>query len=119
MERTLSGRDEFCEWQERLKRFEASGLSIDAFCRQEDVGRSTFMDWLQTLKKKPRRQAAMEGETRSAERAAFVPVTVNANNMIEILLPSGGRVRLSAGIDRAVLLDIIRIFSALPQESPS
>ena len=118
MERPLSGRDEFREWQERLKRFEASGLSINAFCRQEAVGRSTFMDWLQTLKKKPRRQAAMERETRSAERPAFVPVTVNAN-MIEILLPGGGRVRMSAGIDRAVLLDIIRIVSVLPQESPS
>ena len=118
MERALSGRDEFREWQERLKRFEASGLSIDAFCRQEAVGRSTFMDWLQTLKKKPRRQAAMKEETRSAEKPAFVPVTVNAS-MIEILLPGGGRVRMSAGIDRAVLLDIIRIVSTLPQESPS
>ena len=118
MERPLSGRDEFRDWQERLKRYEASGLSIDAFCRQEAVGRSTFMDWLQTLKKEPRRQAAMEGGTRSAERPAFVPVTVNAN-MIEILLPGGGRVRMSAGIDRAVLLDIIRIVSAVPQESPS
>ena len=118
MERALGGRDDFCEWQERLKRFETSGLSIDAFCRQEDVGRSTFIDWLQTLKKEPRRQAAMEGETRSVERPAFVPVTVKAS-MIEILLPGGGRVRLSAGIDRAVLLDIIRIVSTLPQESPS
>ena len=118
MERPQSGRDELCEWQERLKRFEASGLSIDAFCRQEEVGRSTFMDWLQTLRKEPLRQAAVEGETRSAERPAFVPVTVNAN-MIEILLPGGGRIRLSAGIDRAVLLDIIRIVSALPQESAS
>jgi transposase-like protein len=118
MERPLSGRDEFCEWQERLKRFEASGLSIDAFCRQEGVGRSTLMDWLQTLKKEPLRQAAVKGETRSAERPAFAPVTVNAN-MIEILLPGAARVRMSAGIDRAVLLDIIRIVSTLPQESPS
>ena len=118
MERPLSGRDVFCEWQERLKRFEASGLSIDVFCRQEDVRRSTFMDWLQTLKKEPRRQAAMEGETRSAERPAFVPVTVNAN-MIDILLPGGGRVRLSAGIDRAVLLDVIRLVSTVLVESPS
>ena len=118
MGRPHSGRDKFREWQERLKRFEASGLSIDAFCRQEVVGRSTFMDWLQTLKKEPRRQAAMEGETRSAERPAFVPVTVNAN-MIEILLPGGGRVRLSAGIDRAVLLDVIRLVSTVLVESPS
>lgn len=41
MERPLGGRDEFLEWRERLNRFEASGLSIDAFCRQEEVGRST------------------------------------------------------------------------------
>ena len=118
MERPLSGRDEFCEWQERLKRFEASGLSIDAFCRQEDVGRSSFMDWLQTLRKEPHREATVGKETRSAERPAFVPVTVKAN-LVEILLPGGGRVRMSAGIDRAVLLDIIRIVSTLPQESPS
>ena len=118
MERPQSGRDEFREWQERLKRFEASGLSIDAFCRQEDVVRSRFMDWLQTLQKEPRRPAAMEGGTGSAERPAFVPVTVNAN-MIEILLPGGGRVRLSAGIDRAVLLDVIRVVSTVLVESQS
>ena len=118
MERPQSGRDEFGEWRERLKRFEASGLSIDAFCRQEEIGRATFMDWLQTLRKDPVRQVAVKEETRSAKIPAFAPVTVNSH-LIEILLPGGGRVRLSAGIDRAVLLDIIRIVSALPQESPS
>ena len=60
----------------------------------------------------------MEGETRSADRPAFVPVTVNAN-MIEILLPGGGRVLLSAGIDRAVLLDVIRLVSTVLVESQS
>ena len=118
MERPLSGRDEFCEWQERLKRFEASGLSIDAFCRQEEVGRATFTDWLQTLRKDPVRQAVVEGETRSAKIPAFAPVTVNSH-LIEILLPGGGRVRLSAGIERAVLLDVIRIVSTVLQESQS
>jgi len=118
MERPLSGRDEFCEWQERLKRFEASGLSIDAFCRQEEIGRATFMDWLQTLRKDSVRQAAVEGETRSAKIPAFAPVTVNSH-LIEILLPGGGRVRLSAGIERAVLLDVIRIVSTVLKESPS
>ena len=46
---------------------------------QKDVGRSTFVDWLQTLKKEPLKQAAVEGETGSAERPAFVPVKVNVN----------------------------------------
>ena len=42
MELPVSGLDAFLEWQERLTRFESSGLSIDAFCRQEDVDRSQF-----------------------------------------------------------------------------
>jgi hypothetical protein len=107
--------DAYLEWQERLKRFESSDLSMEAFCQQEDVGRSTFVDWLRILKKEQLEQA---GETRAAERPSFVPVTVKTN-MIEILLPGAARVRMSAGIDRAVLLDIIRIVSTLPQESPS
>ncbi len=116
MEGPVSGLEAYSEWQERLKRFESSGLSIDVFCQQEDVDQSTFLDWLRVLK---REQFRPPSEARSAaEGPAFVPVTVKAN-MIEILLPGGGLVRLSAGIDRAVLLDIIRIISALPQESPS
>ena len=116
MKQPISGGDAYSEWQERLKRFDSSGLSIDVFCQQEDVGQSTFLDWLRVLK---REQFRPPSEARSAaEGSAFVPVTVRTSS-IEILLPGGGLVRLSAGIDRAVLLDIIRIISALPQESPS
>ena len=116
MEQPVSSADAYLEWQERLKRFESSGLSIDVFCQEEDVGQSTFLDWLRVLK---REQFRPPSEARSAaEGPAFVPVTVRMSS-IEILLPGGGLVRLSAGIDRAVLLDIIRIISVLPQESPS
>ena len=116
MEDPVSGADAYSEWQERLKRFDSSGLSIDVFCQQEDVGQTTFLDWLRVLK---REQFRPPSEARSAtEEPAFVPVTVRTGS-IEILLPGGGLVRLSAGIDRAVLLDILRIISALPQESPS
>jgi hypothetical protein len=45
----------------------------------KDVGRSTFVDWLQTLKKEPLKQAAVEGETRSAERPAFVQLSAIAS----------------------------------------
>jgi transposase-like protein len=92
MEHAVSGRDACLEWQERLKRFETSGLSIDAFCRQEDVGRSQLADWLSALRVKPLREAAGEKESRSGEEPAFVPVTVKAQ-FIEILLPGGGLVR--------------------------
>ena len=116
MKQPISGGDAYSEWQERLKRFDSSGLSIDVFCQQEDVGQSTFLDWLRVLKREQFRPPS--GARSAAEGSAFVPVTVRTSS-IEILLPGGGLVRLSAGIDRAVLLDIIRIISALPQESPS
>ena len=115
MEGSASGVEAYSEWQERLKRFEASGLSIDVFCRQEDVGQSAFLDWLRVLKREQFRPPA---ESRSAESRAFVPVTVRASS-IEILLPGGGLVRLAASVDRTLLMDIIRVIGTLPQESPS
>ena len=115
MKSPAGGVNAYAEWQERLKRFEASGLPIDVFCQQEDVGQSTFLDWLRVLKKEQFRPPA---ETRPAESLAFVPVTVRASS-IEILLPGGGLVRLSASIDPKLLMDIIRVIGTLQQESPS
>ena len=115
MELPVSGLDAFLEWQERLTRFESSGLSIAAFCRQEDVDRSQFAKWLSAVRGKRLKEATGEKETRSP---AFVPVTVKAQ-FIEILLPGGGLVRLSAGIDREVLMDVIRLISTVLQESQS
>ncbi len=112
MEQPVSGADTYLEWQERLKRFESSDLSIDLFCQQEDVRQSTFLDWLRVLTTEPLRPA----ETGSAE--GFVPVTVRSGS-IEILLPGGGLVRLSAGIDRALLMDIVSLIGTLLRESPA
>ena len=113
MERVESGLDAFLEWQDRLKRFESSGLPIDVFCQQEKVCRTQLAQWLRTL-----RGAAAQGEDRSENEPAFTSVTVKAH-FIEILLPGGGMVRLSAGIQRALLLDVIRLVSTVLQESRS
>ena len=115
MEGPVSGPEAYVQWQERLKRFESSELSIDLFCRQEDVRQSTFLDWLRVLKTEQLKPA---GETRSAEGPAFVPVAVRTGS-VEILLPGGGLVRLSAGIDRALLMDIVRLIGTLLREPPS
>ncbi len=114
MEDLASGLEAFLEWQERLQRFELSGLSIDAFCRQEEVARSQLGQWLLALRGQPLGEA--DAETRSREVPAFVPVTIKAQ-FIEILLPGGGLVRLSVGIDRDVLTDVIRAAGTIQQES--
>ena len=111
---SVSGVDAFLEWRERLSRFELSGLSIDAFCRQEQVARSQLGQWLLALRGKPLSEA--DAEAHSKEVPAFVPVTVKSQ-FIEILLPGGGLVRLSVSIDRDVLTDVIRAASIMQQES--
>ena len=114
MAEPVSGVEAFLEWRERLSRFEMSGLSIDAFCLQEEVGRTQFSQWLLALRAKSPSEA--DAETRASNGPAFVPVTVRAQ-FLEILLPGGSLLRLSAGIDRDVLTDVIRAASTIQQES--
>ena len=118
MELAVSGLDAFLEWQERLKRFESSGLSVDAFCRQEAVGRSQFSQWLLAVRGKPLREVEAEEKAGSSEGSSFVPLKVKAQ-FIEILLPGGGLVRLSAGVDRTLLMDVVRLISTVLRESKS
>ncbi len=48
--RPSPGLDDYLYWQERLASREASNLSIDEFCADEDISRSTFYRWVQRLK---------------------------------------------------------------------
>jgi hypothetical protein len=47
--RPPSGMDEYLEWQERLKNQKESGLSLEVFCLQEGVSKSTFYRWTRML----------------------------------------------------------------------
>lgn len=111
MARQARGLKAFLEWQERLERYESSGLSLDGFCRQEEVSPAQFAQWSQAL-----RGGTVGEGGRSGEGPAFVPVTVRAH-YIEVLLPGGGLVRLSSSIDRSLLLDVIRSVSTVLEES--
>jgi transposase len=48
--RPSPGLDDYLYWQERLANREASGLSIDEFCVDDGVSRTTFYRWVQRLK---------------------------------------------------------------------
>ncbi len=48
--RPSAGLDEYLYWQERLAGRDASGLSVDEFCDQQGVSRSTFYRWVRRLK---------------------------------------------------------------------
>ena len=42
--------DEWLDWKQRLECQKASGLSVDVYCLQEGVTRSSFYRWYQRLK---------------------------------------------------------------------
>ena len=121
MGRPSSDLDDYLDWQERLDSFKASGLSIDEFCLQEGVSRSTYYRWVDQLKAGvPKEMVAEKAAREKAEsgEAAFVPITLKASP-VEIELPNGGIVRLPLGVGQVVLMEAIRAVGALrPWKAP-
>jgi transposase-like protein len=116
--------DDWLDWQQRLASQKASGLSIEVYCLQEGVSRSTFYRWQQQLKKgvpaalledaADRQQA----ESEEVGEATFLPVSLQASP-VEIELPNGGVVRLPLGVGQAALVAVIEAAGTLrPWKAP-
>ena len=113
--RPSPGLDDYLYWQERLANREASGLSIDEFCVDEGVSRTTFYRWVQRLKEGIPEAVKEEGATLTLADIAepkFLPISVTASP-VEIELPNGGLVRLPVGVGQAVIVDVIQAVTGL------
>ena len=113
--RPSPGLDDYLYWQERLASREASGLSIDEFCADEDISRSTFYRWIQRLRDGVPDAVKEEGASLTLADIAepkFLPVSVTASP-VEIELPNGGLVRLPVGVGQAVIVDVIQAVTGL------
>ncbi len=106
--------DDYLYWQQRLENREASGLSIDEFCVDEGVSRSTFYRWVDRLKDGIPAAVKEEKAMALADSAEpkFLPVSVTASP-VEIELPNGGLVRLPVGVGQAVIVDVIQAVTGL------
>ena len=122
MGRPPSGLDEFLDWKQRLESHRASGLSLDVFCLQEGVSKSTYYRWLDRLRDGiPESLVVEEAARQQAEStpATFLPVSLKTSP-IELQLPNGGVVRLPLSIGQAALLEVIRVVGGLrPWRSPN
>jgi hypothetical protein len=122
MGRPPSGLDDFLDWKQRLESRKSSGLSLDVFCLQEGVSKSTYYRWLDRLQDGiPESLVVEEAARQRAESnpATFLPVSLKASP-IELQLPNGGVVRLPLSIGQAALVEVIRIVGGLrPWRSPN
>ncbi len=87
--RPSPGLDDYLYWQERLATRKASGLSIDEFCADEDVSRSTFYRWIRRLKDGIPDAVKEEGESLTLADIAepkFLPVSVTARKVLPELM---------------------------------
>lgn len=74
-------------WRSRLRRFQASGLSVTRFCQGERVSAPSFYHWRKRL------------GTSTVQKAspAFVPVRLIQAVAVEVHLPNGARVCVPPG----------------------
>jgi transposase-like protein len=102
-------------WQERLTGRGASGLSIDEFCLDEGVSRSTFYRWVRRIQEGIPESVKEEGEAPTLAEFTepkFLPVTLTASP-VEIELPNGGSVKVPVGVGETVLVKIIEAVGTL------
>src|SRR5262245_35458793 len=86
-------------WQQRLQRFAASGLSVAAFCRAEDLPVQSFYYRKRRLSAPPPSQASPP---------RLVPAhLLPAGPPAEIVLPGGALLRLQPGCDLAFVRTLL------------
>ena len=94
-----------CEWSERIRRRQESGLTVAEFCEWEGVSVASFYNWQKKLRGTTSRRQSVELVTpegrsqRSLQKASFLPVhvmqagtTTAPATRIEIQLTNGVRV---------------------------
>lgn len=86
------------EWEQRLARFDQSGLTVQDFCRREGIAPQSFHLW------KRRFAASAEPASPSPE---FLPIRLAPSAPVEIVLPNGAALRLSPGCDLAFVRSLV------------
>src|SRR5262245_42876504 len=92
-------------WQQRLLRFERSGLSLSDLCDREGVSTPSFYAWRRRLRSAP---------PTSAGGPRFLPIQVLGVAPLELVLPSGAILRLTAGCDLAFVRALVDSLGGAP-----
>lgn len=99
-------------WQQRFLRFQRSGLSVSAFCDREEVSTASFYAWRRRLRTDP--SAASDGPRLLPVRVQGSLATLDASAAVELVLPSGAVLRLTAGCDLVFVRSLVDSLGGTP-----
>lgn len=87
-------------WAELISQQEQSGLTVHAFCEQHGVTEASFYGWRKQL----RGTAPVGFALVEAKGSGLKP-----GSAVELVLPTGERVQISAGTDAATLRMVLGV----------
>jgi hypothetical protein len=97
------------QWRRWISEWQASGLSVRAFCARHGLATASFYNWRRVLQRRA-----------TVEQQAFVPVQVVADaistriSALEVVLADGRTVRVAPGFDSATLRQLLAVLEGRP-----
>jgi transposase len=83
-------------WAERIAAQQRSGMSVKQFCKEQGLTECSFYAWRKRLQKKEPVRFALVDRRAAGQEAA-----------VELVLATGERLRISAGVDGATLRTVL------------
>lgn len=107
-------------WARRVERWRRSGLTADRFAEQEGVNARTLAFWKWRLKRDGAAQVVTNFGSMAEKRVAFVEVIApraassgeTRSTAIEVVLPTGYRVRVAGSFERSTLVELLDVLEA-------
>lgn len=98
-ERTAGKSD---QWRERIAEQERSGISVKQFCKERGLTECSFYAWRKRLRQRqePVRFALVERRAGSRQEGT-------AQGSLELVMPTGARLRISPGVDSTTLRTVL------------
>lgn len=94
-------------WQMAVDTWQASGLSVRQFCKQEGLSEPTFYKWRNELLN----NVAMHSKNNTNQSSPFIEVSVPDNSPVtlELILVSGNTLRIGPSSDCKTLTRVISV----------
>jgi len=92
-------------WRARIAEQEQSGMSVGRFCREEGLAEGSFYGWRKRLRQSEAVRFALVERGRTAQ-----PSTTET--VLELVLNTGERLRIGAGVDAAALRTVLAALRA-------